>query len=574
MRWCFVARAAVRDVARSARGVIVVVVPDAAPTPHIVIVVKTIGVEEWRRNCRSIPHIASRARLAAAVAHRTRERTSMASTSAAMPDDHMGDVATGLPPGATSRVLRAPIALESGDDMTDVTVAYTMYGEMNAEKTNIVLVGHSLTSNSNVREWWGEVVGDGEAFALDLERDCVVCVNYLGSPYGTASPVSVDPRKSDGGQYGVDFPTPVTIRDNAVMCKMLLEELGARGVKCAIGGSMGSMLALEFAVTYPDFVEELVIIAGCGRHTDWAIGIGEAQRYAIMSDSKYNGGAYASGDGPNAGLATSRMMAMLSYRAPASVDGRFSRSDMGDVVRPAEEPELGVRAHSGQTKLPYFAVESYLQYQGKKFIRRFDANCYIQLTYSLDSHDVSRGRGDYFDVLASIKQKTLVVGILSDVLYPYALQRELADAVPNAQLYTIDSPHGHDSFLIEIAQLNDVIARWRRGENVDTRKTTSHFTDLETSDDVEALREGIKRLREDLTVAESKCERAEAALAAALSSNTIAPGVRRSASSTGSLHGLVMPMNPGFNFKRLTPVFGKLSVDDARESPALGIGGF
>lgn len=574
MRWCFVARATVRDVARIARVVIVVVVTDAAPTPHIVIVVKTIGVEEWRRNCRSIPHIASRARLAAAVAHRTRERTSMASTSAAMPDDHMGDVATGLPPGATSRVLRAPIALESGDDMTDVTVAYTMYGEMNAEKTNIVLVGHSLTSNSNVREWWGEVVGDGEAFALDLERDCVVCVNYLGSPYGTASPVSVDPRKSDGGQYGVDFPTPVTIRDNAVMCKMLLEELGVRGVKCAIGGSMGSMLALEFAVTYPDFVEELVIIAGCGRHTDWAIGIGEAQRYAIMSDSKYNGGAYASGDGPNAGLATSRMMAMLSYRAPASVDGRFSRSDMGDVVRPAEEPELGVRAHSGQTKLPYFAVESYLQYQGKKFIRRFDANCYIQLTYSLDSHDVSRGRGDYFDVLASIKQKTLVVGILSDVLYPYALQRELADAVPNAQLYTIDSPHGHDSFLIEIAQLNDVIARWRRGENVDTRKTTSHFTDLETSDDVEALREGIKRLREDLTVAESKCERAEAALAAALSSNTIAPGVRRSASSTGSLHGLVMPMNPGFNFKRLTPVFGKLSVDDARESPALGIGGF
>ena len=499
----------------------------------------------------------------------------MASTSSAMPDDHMGDVATGLPPGATARVLRDRLPLESGDDMTDVTVAYTMYGEMNAEKTNIVLVGHSLTSNSNVREWWGEVVGDGEAFALDLTRDCVVCVNYLGSPYGTASPVSADPRKADGVQYGVDFPTPVTIRDNAVMCKMLLEELGVRGVKCAIGGSMGSMLALEFAVTYPDFVEELVIIAGCGRHTDWAIGIGEAQRYAIMSDSKYNGGAYASGDGPNAGLATSRMMAMLSYRAPASVDGRFSRSDMGDIVRPAEEPELGVRAHSGQTKLPYFAVESYLQYQGKKFIRRFDANCYIQLTYSLDSHDVSRGRGDYFDVLASIKQKTLVVGILSDVLYPYALQRELADAMPNAQLYTIDSPHGHDSFLIEIAQLNDIIARWRRGENVDTRKTTLHFTDLETSDDVEALREGIKRLREDLTVAESKCERAEAALAAALNpSNTIAPGVKRSASSTGSLHGLVMPMNPGFNFKRLTPVFGKLSVNDALDSPAVGIGGF
>ena len=489
----------------------------------------------------------------------------------------MGDVACGLPLGASRATLRDALELESGDVMRDVECAYTTYGTFNEEKNNVVLVGHSLTSNSNAREWWGEVIGDGAAYALDVANECVICVNYLGSPYGSASPVSVDPRKRGSNEtYGVDFPTPVTMRDNALMCMMLLKELGVTRVKCAIGGSMGSMLALEFALMYPDFVDELVIIAGCGRHTDWAIGIGEAQRYAIMSDGKYNGGAYANGDGPNAGLATSRMMAMLSYRAPASVDKKFSRSHMGDVARPAEEPELGVRAHSGQTKLPYFAVESYLQYQGKKFIRRFDANCYIQLTYSLDSHDVSRGRGEYFDVLASIKQKTLVVGILSDVLYPHALQRELADAIPNAQLYTIDSPHGHDSFLIEITQLNDVIARWRRGENVDTRSSTSHFTALETSDDVEALREGIKRLREELTVAETKCERAEAALAAAISAPQTddASAPPRLSASSGNLHGLVYPMNPGFNIRRLTPVFGKLSLDDGATSPAVGIGGF
>ena len=485
----------------------------------------------------------------------------------AIPDDHMGDVGTGVPDGATLTTLAAPLVLESGDALDACDVAYTVYGELNANKDNVVLVGHSLTSNSNVGEWWGEVLGEGDAYALNSREDCVICVNYLGSPYGSASPVSADPRKEDRGAYGVDFPTPVTVRDNAVMCMMLLRELGVNGVRCAMGGSMGSMLALEFAATYPDFVKEIIIIAGCGRHTDWAIGIGEAQRYAIMSDGKYKGGAYERDQGPNAGLATSRMMAMLSYRAPASVDGRFSRSNMGDVARPAEEPELGVRAHEKETKLPYFAVESYLQYQGKKFIRRFDANCYIQLTYTLDSHDVSRGRGDYFDVLANIKQRALVVGILSDVLYPYALQRELADALPNSQLYTIDSPHGHDSFLIEIEQLNAVMARWRRGENVDTRKDARDFTALESSDSVEELREGVKRLREELTVAELKRERAEAALRAALdpTQNISAEALQRSASvgSALNLPGLLMPMNPSGSemVRARAPVFGKLAAD-------------
>lgn len=245
---------------------------------------------------------------------------------------------------------------------------------------------------------------------------------------------------------------------------------------------------------------------------------------------------------------------------------------MGDVARPAEEPELGVRAHEKETKLPYFAVESYLQYQGKKFIRRFDANCYIQLTYTLDSHDVSRGRGDYFDVLAALKQRTLVVGILSDVLYPYALQRELADALPNSQLYTIDSPHGHDSFLIEIKQLNEIMAKWRRGECVDTRQNVSDFTSLESSSNVDELREGVKRLREELTVAQLKCERAEAALRAAIEpKQNISAAIPRS-NSVGSLPGIVMPANP-VGTKTLTPVFGKLALEGDSARPA-GFGGF
>ena len=237
---------------------------------------------------------------------------------------------------------------------------------------------------------------------------------------------------------------------------------------------MGSMVALEWAATYPDYVTELVLIAGCGRHTDWAIGIGEAQRFSIMADAKFKGGSYDAADPPRAGLATSRMMAMLSYRAPASVDDRFSRGVQGDngvtIRKPSSHSDLGVLSHGNadaSEALPFFAVESYLQYQGKKFIQRFDANCYIQLTHTLDSHDVARDRGTYEEVLRKLKHRTLVVGITSDVLYPFHLQTELAETMPHAEMYAIDSPHGHDAFLIEIRELNRAIARFRRGERAD-----------------------------------------------------------------------------------------------------------
>ena len=168
------------------------------------------------------------------------------------------------------------------------------------------------------------------------------------------------------------------------------------------------------------------------------------------------------------------MMAMLSYRAPASVDDRFSRGVQGDngvtIRKPSSHSDLGVLSHGNadaSEALPFFAVESYLQYQGKKFIQRFDANCYIQLTHTLDSHDVARDRGTYEEVLRKLKHRTLVVGITSDVLYPFHLQTELAETMPHAEMYAIDSPHGHDAFLIEIRELNRAIARFRRGERAD-----------------------------------------------------------------------------------------------------------
>ena len=523
-------------------------------------------------------------------------------------DDHMKVEHIGLPDGATSASL-GDYLLENGRVVRDVVLGYTAYGELNASGDNAIVVGHSLTSNSNVTEWWGAMCGPGEQFALNTLEDFVICVNYLGSPYGSSAPTTADPDKADGGCYGADFPTPVSIRDNVRLQKMLLDSLGVKHLKMAIGGSMGSMLALEWAATFPDFVEELCLIAGCGRHTDWAIGIGEAQRFSIMADGKFKGGSYDVNDPPKAGLATSRMMAMLSYRAPASVDQKFERTvtmnsktgAVAPMAKPSSHVDLNnVVAHANEKaqSLPYFAVESYMQYQGKKLIRRFDANCYIQLTYTLDSHDVARGRGEYRDVLRSLRHRVLVVGIKSDVLYPFALQRELAREMPHSELYAIDSPHGHDAFLIEIASLNVAVTRWRNGEPATLGKLRWKAPEEETrasSEDVGELQAAVRELEEDLARAREmegkERDRADALLAQMKAmkdaeARRVAEagrdgggggGATAAAASglfdgggtlTGTLHGMnVLPANPPPSTRRWEPVYGDTKA-------AWGLGAF
>ena len=328
-----------------------------------------------------------------------------------------------------------------------------------------------------------------------------------------------------------------------------------------------------------------VLIAGCGRHTDWAIGLGEAQRFSIMSDAKFKGGDYNPADPPRAGLATSRMMAMLSYRAPASVDERFSRGSMlGDGVlrKPSSHADLGLAAHANESTseaLPYFAVESYLQYQGKKFIQRFDANCYIQLTYTLDSHDVSRGRGEYADVLRSLPHRALVVGIDSDVLYPLELQAEVASHMPNARLHTIRSPHGHDAFLIEIEDLNTVVANFLKGEDVVGEGSDDLY---QRKGSVESLAHRVWELERQLA----------AALEVADAERATATGLREQLQSVGGESGAEMEEtraraawgmverlrlhaaeSPSERLQAISrggfaPVFGKLAGRDARGAGA------
>jgi homoserine O-acetyltransferase len=321
-------------------------------------------------------------------------------------------------------------------------VAYQTWGTLNEAGDNAVLVCHALTGDTDVADWWDGLLGPGRA--LDPTRDFVVCLNVPGSPYGSVSPVTTDPATGDA--YGADFPA-FTPRDTVALHRRALERLGVRRVACAIGGSMGGMHTLEWAFeTTADgapFVRSLVPVAVGGRHTAWQIGWSEAQRQAIYADPKWRDGDYPPDDPPRQGLSAARMMAMVSYRSHPSFEGRFGRDAM---------PE--------KAGTPY-AVESYLRHQGETLAGRFDANCYVALTEQMDAHDVARDRGDYEAVLASIEQPTLVVGIDSDVLYPLPEQRGLAEHLPRSTLDILSAPHGHDSFLIELEALSEMVEEWR-----------------------------------------------------------------------------------------------------------------
>lgn len=327
---------------------------------------------------------------------------------------------------------------EDGTELAEVPVAYESWGELNRARDNVILVCHSLTSNTAVDDWWPGVIGPG--CALDTDRYFVICANAIASPYGSVSPLTRNPRT--GRPYGADFPIP-TLRDTVELHRRLLDALGIERIAFPIGGSMGGMQVLEWAFQR-DYVRALVPIGVGGRHSAWCIAWSEAQREAIRRDPAWQEGRYAPGPGPVAGLSIARMMAMISYRSFHSFEQRFGREREHD-----REP---VR----------YSMENYLHHQGQKLVERFDANCYLRLTESMDTHDLARGRGEYHEVLSRIEQPALVIGIESDLLYPLAEQRELAQHMRGAELVVLEAPHGHDSFLIELDTINEIVTGWRR----------------------------------------------------------------------------------------------------------------
>jgi homoserine O-acetyltransferase len=317
--------------------------------------------------------------------------------------------------------------LEGGGTLTDVTVEVRSWGK---HRPNAVLACHALTGDANADEWWSGLFGAGKVF--DPARSFIVAMNVIGGCAGTTGPTSIKP---DGPQhYGASFPD-VTIRDMVDIQKAVLDSLGVKELDLVIGGSMGGMQVLEWAIKYPDMVDRIVPIAVGSAQSAWAIGFSESQRSAILSDPGFQDGNYPLDEQPRAGLGTARMIAMTSYRSPASFDARFGRKLDGDD----------------------FEVQGYLRHQGTKLVDRFDANSYLRLIDAMDSHDVGRGRGPIEGILHRIDARGLVVGISTDMLYPVAEVRSLAANLPRCRFAVLDSIHGHDGFLVDVDALNDLI---------------------------------------------------------------------------------------------------------------------
>ncbi|HSJ71383.1 MAG TPA: homoserine O-acetyltransferase [Acidimicrobiia bacterium] len=317
--------------------------------------------------------------------------------------------------------------LEGGGTLSDVRVEVRSWGR---HRRNASLVCHALTGSADADHWWGGLFGSSRV--LDPATSFVVSMNVLGGCNGTTGPTTIDPGR--GVPYGPDFPA-VTIRDMVRLQHMVLERMGVDHLDLAIGGSMGAMQVLEWIAMYPEFVSNAVAIAVGSEQSAWAIALSDAQRHAITTDRHFLAGRYEPTKPPVDGLATARMIAMASYRSPTGFSGRFGR-----------------RQHNGR-----FEVQSYLRHQGARLVERFDANTYLTLIDAMDSHDLGRGRGPAEAILRRIATRTLVVGISTDVLYPVAEVRQVAEALPNSRFAVLDSPHGHDAFLIDTDQLATIV---------------------------------------------------------------------------------------------------------------------
>lgn len=341
-------------------------------------------------------------------------------------------------PGVENRFLTLPepVALESGATLPQVTVAYRTWGRLNPAGDNAVLVCHALTGSADVDEWWPGLIGPGKA--LDPARDYIVCSNVLGGCYGSTGPGSLSPLT--GRRYGAGFPA-VTVRDLVQVQAALLDELGVQQLTLVLGGSLGGMQALEWAALHPERVRRVAALSVAARQSPWCIGQSEAQRQALYADPRWDDGHYDPANPPARGLAAARMAAMLSYRHWDEFALRFGREQTADGA---------------------YQVESWLRHHGEKFVARFDAASYVALTRVMDSHDLGRDRGGYARALSALRMPFLVVGSTSDVLYPPDEQRELAWHVPGAELAWLDSPHGHDAFLIETQTLDALIRDFRR----------------------------------------------------------------------------------------------------------------
>ncbi len=334
------------------------------------------------------------------------------------------------------------VDLDCGATLAPIEVAYETYGELNAAKTNAILVGHAFSGDAHAGGeggWWAGMIGPGKA--LDTDRYFVICSNVLGGCRGTTGPGSINP--ATGCPWAMSFPS-VSIADMVRVQKMLIERLGISRLLAVTGGSMGGMQALEWAVTYPEHVAAAIPIATTARHSAQQIAFNEVGRQAMMADPDWNGGNYYGGRPPARGLSVARMVGHITYMSDESMRQKFGRR---------------LRA-SDDGKADHFEVESYLRYRGSKFVDRFDANSYIYITRALDSFDLTE-RGTLASLFEKISTRFLVISFSSDWLYPSYQSQEIVSALRSRNCDVaycqLEAQYGHDAFFVEVEEQTEVI---------------------------------------------------------------------------------------------------------------------
>lgn len=325
--------------------------------------------------------------------------------------------------------LEEAFALEADGSIEQPIIAYHTYGKLNEARDNVILICHALTANSDADDWWHGLFGKGDIF--DWDKHFIICANNLGSPYGTSSPKQKQPQHET--RYGMDFPF-FTIRDTARLHIRLLEHFQIDNIKLLIGGSCGGNICQEIAFEWGERVENMALLCCSARETPWAIAIHEAQRIALKSDATLGEKNEQAGA---AGLKACRAVAMPFYRTPASFKLRQQELDLS-IMRD-------------------FRAASYINYQGEKFVKRFDAHCYYYLLLALDTHNMGRGRESIEWALSQITANTVVIGFDTDILVPKIEQHFIAKHIPKAEYFEIKTLFGHDAFLIEIDDIRKCI---------------------------------------------------------------------------------------------------------------------
>ncbi len=346
-----------------------------------------------------------------------------------------------------------PVGLESGHTLGPVNIVYETYGEPNEDRSNAILLLHALSGDAHVAGyhhpndkiigWWDEMVGPGKGF--DTNKYWVICSNIIGGCKGTTGPGSINPRTEK--PYCLDFPV-ITIGDMVEAQKKLIDHLKISQLYSLVGGSMGGFQVLEWTLRFPEMTRSAICIASCSRLSAQALAFNAVGRNAITNDPGWKGGNYYGTPGPVKGLAIARMIGHITYLSDLSMNSRFGRR-----LQSADRFSYKFTTE--------FAIESYLQHQGQRFSERFDANSYLYITKSMDYFDIERSYGKLDDAFAAVKAKCLFVSYSSDWLFPSDQSREIVRSLKrnkkDVSFIEIDSPYGHDAFLVNHEQLKRII---------------------------------------------------------------------------------------------------------------------